>query len=109
PSKHDCVHIGPGRPKQGGLIMSKRWGWIVGGAVAAMLAAWAGPASAQSGPVKMEWLSWSIFRFTSPTGKVIVTNPFVKNPDSPVKVEDFPKVEAIVVADWHTNDVGTTD
>ena len=67
-----------------------------------------GPAPAQSGPVKMEWLSWSIFRFTSPTGKVIVTNPFVTNPDSPVKVADFPKVDVIVVADGHRDEVGST-
>ena len=89
--------------------MAKRWRWVVGGAVAAMLAGWAGQAPAQSGAVKMEWLSWSIFRFTSPGGKVIVTNPFVKNPDSPVKVEDFPKVDAILVADGHGDEVGSTD
>jgi L-ascorbate metabolism protein UlaG (beta-lactamase superfamily) len=89
--------------------MAIGWRWVIGGAVAAMLAAWAGPAPAQSGPVKMEWFSWSIFRFTSPGGKVIVTNPFVKNPDSPVKVEDFAKVDAIVVADGHTDEVGSTD
>ena len=73
-----------------------------------MLAGWAGQAPAQSGPVKMEWLSWSIFRFTSPTGKVIVTNPFVTNPDSPVKVTDFPKVDVILVADGHRDEVGST-
>ena len=89
--------------------MASGWRWVIGGALAAMLAAWAGQAPAQSGPVKMEWFSWSIFRFTSPGGKVIVTNPFVKNPDSPVKVEDFPKVDAIVVADGHTDEVGSTD
>jgi hypothetical protein len=58
------------------------WGWAMGGALAAMLAVWAGQAPAQSGTVKMEWLSWSIFRFTSPTGKVIPTNP-----DQPVRRE----------------------
>ena len=83
--------------------------WIVGGAMAVMLAGWAGQAPAQSGAVKMEWLSWSIFRFTSPTGKVVVTNPFVTNPDSPVKVESFPKVDVILVADGHRDEVGSTD
>src|SRR5262245_52177793 len=58
-------------------VMASGWRWAIGGAVAAMLAGWAGPASAQSGAVKMEWLSWSIFRFTSPGGKIVVTNPFV--------------------------------
>ena len=89
--------------------MASGWRWVIGGAVTAMLAAWAGQAHAQSGPVKMEWLSWSVFRFTSPTGKVILTNPFVKNPDSPVKVEDFPKVDVILVADGHGDEVGSTD
>ncbi len=64
---------------------------------------------AQTGPVKMEWLSWSIFRFTSPAGKVVLTNPYVTNPDSPVKVPDFPKVDVILVADGHADEVGSTD
>jgi L-ascorbate metabolism protein UlaG (beta-lactamase superfamily) len=89
--------------------MANGWRWVIGGALAAMLTAWAGPAPAQSGPVKMEWFSWSVFRFTSPTGKVVLTNPFVANPDSPVKVPDFPKVDVIVVADGHGDEVGSTD
>ena len=88
--------------------MTRGWRWVLGGAIAAMLAGWAAQAPAQSAPVKMEWLSWSIFRFTSPTGKVIVTNPFVTNPDSPVKVPDFPKVDVILVADGHRDEVGST-
>jgi L-ascorbate metabolism protein UlaG (beta-lactamase superfamily) len=90
--------------------MVSGWRWIVGGAITVMLVAgWAGQAPAQSGAVKMEWLSWSIFRFTSPTGKVVVTNPFVTNPDSPVKVDSFPKVDVILVADGHRDEVGSTD
>jgi L-ascorbate metabolism protein UlaG (beta-lactamase superfamily) len=87
--------------------MTSAWRWAIGGAIAAGLALSAGPAPAQSGPVKMEWLSWSIFRFTSPGGKIIVTNPFVTNPDSPVKVPDFPKVDVILVADGHPDEVGS--
>jgi L-ascorbate metabolism protein UlaG (beta-lactamase superfamily) len=79
-----------------------------------MAAAWAvaglaSGARAQAAPVKMEWFSWSIFRFTSPTGKVVLTNPFVTNPDSPVKVADFPKVDVILVADGHRDEVGSAD
>jgi len=81
--------------------------WVLA-VVGVMLAGWTGTAQAQ-GPIKMEWLSWSIFRFTSPTGKVILTNPFVKNPDSPVKVDDFPKVDVILVADGHQDEVGSAD
>jgi L-ascorbate metabolism protein UlaG (beta-lactamase superfamily) len=88
--------------------MAIGWRWVFGGVLATMLATWAGQAPAQSGAVKMEWLSWSIFRFTSPGGKIIVTNPFVTNPDSPVKVPDFPKVDVILVADGHPDEVGST-
>ena len=91
--------------------MTKRT-WLIlaaGLVMAAALVGWFGGAQAQSAPVKMEWLSWSIFRFTSPTGKVVLTNPFVANPDSPVKVDDFPKVDVILVADGHLDEVGSTD
>ena len=68
---------------------------------------WSPAVFAAGPPVKIEWFSWSIFRMTSPTGKVVLTNPFVKNPDSKVKVEDFPKVDVIVVADGHPDEVGS--
>jgi len=73
----------------------------------ALVALWAAPAQAQQA-VKMEWLSWSIFRFTSPAGKVVMTNPFLSNPDSKTKVEDIKKVDVIVVADGHADEVGQT-
>ena len=73
------------------------------------LGAWPEGLRAQTGAVKLEWLSWSVFRLTSPTGKIVLTNPFVNNPDSPVKVGDFPKVDVILVADGHGDEVGSTD
>jgi L-ascorbate metabolism protein UlaG (beta-lactamase superfamily) len=66
-------------------------------------------AAAQSAPVKMEWLSWSHFRFTSPGGKVILTNPFTTNPDSPIKAGDIAKADIILVADGHGDEVGSSD
>lgn len=89
--------------------MTKRQ-WLIGALSMVILSALAGgPAAAQApgGAVKMEWLSWSIFRFTSPTGKVVLTNPYIENPNSPVKVENFPKVDVIVVADGHADEVGS--
>lgn len=83
---------------------------VMGVVVAAwVLAAWVPAAPAQSAPVKMEWFSWSIFRFTSPGGKVILTNPFVTNLDSPIKVADLSKVDLILVADGHGDEVGSAD
>ena len=75
---------------------------------AGLLAATVG-VDAQSPPVRMEWLSWSHFRFTSPGGKVLLTNPFVTNPDSPIKAADITKADIIVVADGHRDEVGSTD
>src|SRR5262249_16415248 len=99
-----------GAPPEGGHVMNEWRRWLLVGLVATTLVGWPilGPAQS-SGPVKLEWFSWSIFRFTSPSGKIILTNPFVTNPDSPVKVDDFPKVDVIVVADGHRDEVGSTD
>src|SRR5260221_12766621 len=69
---------------------------------------WSAAAFAAGDPVKIEWFSWSIFRMTSPAGKVMLTNPFVTNPDSPAKVEDSPKADVIVVADGHQDEVDST-
>jgi len=60
------------------------------------------------GSVTVEWFGWSHYRFTSPTGKVVLTNPFTSNPDSPIKPEDIEKADLIVVADGHGDEVGST-
>src|SRR5437899_2710363 len=64
--------------------------------------------NAQEGTVTVQWLGWSHYRFTSPTGKVLLTNPFVTNPDSPVRAADITKADIIVVADGHGDEVGAT-
>ena len=66
------------------------------------------PAQPAGGTLTVEWLGWSHYRFTSPTGKVILTNPFTSNPDSPIKAEDVDKADLIVVADGHGDEVGST-
>jgi len=63
---------------------------------------------ANGGSVGVEWFGWSHYRFTSPTGKVVLTNPFTSNPDSPIKPEDIEKADLIVVADGHGDEVGST-
>jgi L-ascorbate metabolism protein UlaG (beta-lactamase superfamily) len=63
---------------------------------------------AAGGQVKVEWFGWSHYRFTSPGGKVILTNPFTSNPDSPIKPEDIAQADLIVVADGHGDEVGQT-
>jgi L-ascorbate metabolism protein UlaG (beta-lactamase superfamily) len=76
--------------------------FVVSGSSAAPAAQPAG------GSVTVEWFGWSHYRFTSPTGKVVLTNPFTSNPDSPIKPEDIEKADLIVVADGHGDEVGST-
>jgi L-ascorbate metabolism protein UlaG (beta-lactamase superfamily) len=64
-------------------------------------------AHAQNNPVKMEWLGWSFYRFTSSGGKVILTNPFITgNADAAVKLEDITRADLILVTDAHRDEVG---
>ncbi|MBI3067719.1 MAG: MBL fold metallo-hydrolase [Betaproteobacteria bacterium] len=58
------------------------------------------------GEVQIEWLSWSHYRFTSPGGKVILTNPHLDNPDSRTRLEDLSKVDYILVPDGHRDEIG---
>jgi L-ascorbate metabolism protein UlaG (beta-lactamase superfamily) len=65
-------------------------------------------AQAQTGTVRMEWLGWSHFRFTSPGGTVVLTNPFIDgNPDAAVSVDDVNQADLIVLADGHRDEVGS--
>jgi len=56
--------------------------------------------------VKMEWLSHSHFRFTSPNGKILLTNPHLDNADNKTKLEEITKADVIVVADGHGDEIG---
>jgi len=69
-----------------------------------------GPAAqAQTREVKLEWFGWSFYRFTSPTGKVILTNPFITgNPDAAVKLEEIAKADLILVPNGHRDEIGDT-
>lgn len=64
-------------------------------------------AEAQGGTVKVEWLGWSHFRFTSVNGKVVLTNPYITgNVDAAVSLDDVNQADIIVVADGHGDEVG---
>lgn len=64
----------------------------------------AGPASA-AGKTELLWLGQSAFRITTPGGKVIVTDPFLKNnPKTPDRFKDLKalgKVDLILVTHAH--------
>jgi L-ascorbate metabolism protein UlaG (beta-lactamase superfamily) len=74
------------------------------------LAFWllAGTALAQQ-QIEVLWLGHSTFRITSPTGKVIVIDPFLKkNPRTPSKYKDLAalgKVDLILVTHGHTDHI----
>lgn len=57
------------------------------------------------GEVKMEWLGHSHFRFTSPNGKIVLTNPHLDSPDNKTKLEDI-KADIILVPNGHRDEIG---
>ena len=75
-----------------------------------MLLVMPGPVVAQDsqGEVKIEWLTWSFFRITSPEGKVILTNPWLSNPDSQTSLEQIDQADIILVPTGHRDEVGET-
>jgi L-ascorbate metabolism protein UlaG (beta-lactamase superfamily) len=60
---------------------------------------------AQQGVVKLQWLGQSAFKITSPTGKTIITDPWLKaNPLTPVEfktLENLGKVDVLLVTHGH--------
>jgi L-ascorbate metabolism protein UlaG (beta-lactamase superfamily) len=66
--------------------------------------------SLQNSGITVEFLGWSHYRLTSPTGKVVVTNPFVNGPDSALTLDEAIArgADIIVVADGHGDEQGQT-
>ena len=61
--------------------------------------------------ITVEWLGWSHYRLTSPSGKVVVTNPRIeRSPDVPITLDEALalRTDLIVVADAHGDEVGNT-
>ena len=65
-------------------------------------------AQTNTGAVSLEWLTWSFFRMTSPGGKVLLTNPWLSNPDSRVSLADIDRADIILVPTGHRDEVGET-
>jgi L-ascorbate metabolism protein UlaG (beta-lactamase superfamily) len=67
-------------------------------------------ASAQSdgsqGTVTMEWLGHMFFRFTSPRGVVVMTSPWLLNPDSPLTLDEVDRADILLVPNGHPDDQG---
>lgn len=66
---------------------------------------WSFAVQAQQLPVQIQWLGQSAFKITSPTGKVIITDPWLKaNPLTPTEfktLENLGKVDVLLVTHGH--------
>jgi L-ascorbate metabolism protein UlaG (beta-lactamase superfamily) len=61
---------------------------------------------AEAGKVKVEWLGHEFFRLTSPKGVVVITSPWLANPDGPVSLESLKRTDFILVNNAHNDDMG---
>jgi L-ascorbate metabolism protein UlaG (beta-lactamase superfamily) len=58
------------------------------------------------GKVKLEWLGHEFYRLTSPKGVVVITSPWLANPDGPVPLNDLARTDFILVPNAHNDDMG---
>jgi L-ascorbate metabolism protein UlaG (beta-lactamase superfamily) len=66
-------------------------------------------AAAQQGTAQVEWLGHLFYRLTSPQGAVILTSPWLENPDGPVALEELERTDIILVPNSHHPDFGGQD
>src|SRR6185436_12620971 len=69
---------------------------VVGGLVESTVGFAQTPADDQ-GKVKIEWLGHEFYRLTSPKGVVVITSPWLGNPDGPVPLESLARTDFILV------------
>ena len=59
------------------------------------------------GEVTLEWLGWSHFRLTAPSGAVVLLNPWVEgNPDATIGLDDIERADLILASQGHPDDMG---
>ena len=63
------------------------------------------PADGQA-KVKIEWLGHEFYRLTSPKGVVVITSPWLANPDGPVPLDSLTRTDFILVPNAHNDDMG---
>jgi L-ascorbate metabolism protein UlaG (beta-lactamase superfamily) len=64
------------------------------------------PTAGAQGTVKLEWLGHEFYRLTSPQGVVVLTSPWLENPDGPVALDELTRTDIILVPNAHTDDMG---
>ena len=80
-------------------------GLVVGGLVASSVGFAQTPTAGQ-GKVKVEWLGHEFYRLTSPKGVVVITSPWLANPDGPVPLDNLARTDFILVPNSHNDDMG---
>ncbi len=80
-------------------------GLVVGGLVVSTVGFAQTPADGL-GKVKIEWLGHEFYRLTSPKGVVVITSPWLGNPDGPVPLDSLARTDFILVPNAHNDDMG---
>ena len=80
-------------------------GFAIGGLVASPVGFAQTPVEGQ-GKVKIEWLGHEFYRLTSPKGVVVITSPWLANPDGPVPLDSLARTDFILVPNAHNDDMG---
>jgi len=65
-----------------------------------------GAQTAQSG-VTLEWFGHMVYRITSPQGQVVITSPWLENPDGPVELSELARTDIVLVPNAHNDDMGS--
>src|SRR5262245_10379292 len=67
------------------------------------------PSSAQTaqGGITLEWLGHMVYRITSLQGVVVVTSPYLDNPDGPVELSELARTDIVLVPNSHNDDMGS--
>jgi hypothetical protein len=79
-------------------------GFAIGGLVASPVGFAQTPVEGQ-GKVKIEWLGHEFYRLTSPKGVVVITSPWLANPDGPVPLDSLARTDFILVPNAHNDDM----
>ena len=54
------------------------------------------------------WFGHSAFKFESPTGKIVLIDPWLENPNVPSGAKDLPRVDLILITHGHSDHIGNT-
>ena len=63
-------------------------------------------AASSQGAVTLEWLGHMFFRLTSASGVVVLTSPWLGNPDVPITLDDLERADVLLVPNSHSDDMG---